>query len=649
MKNKNCLWGIFLVVGIFLFPMAASAQGKTLTISTRARGAINNLARDILIRGNDSKITDIKSQLDPIDYATVKTIKVLPNNPLYAFKYIRNRLRLFFTFDPREKTHLLLQIGNEKTLESLLTLEQALKEKNLALRKVYVNISARVLDSVGRDFDYVAKNIDFVEKDEAFNFAGTYLKHQVLLQQEEDRLSEKDFLKIESVRLNHLQSLAHIVVLGNANPETVGKQLARIVSPQVGINYRYLATAAVLRDLENSALSSDRKPLQVAQNSLLKEFELKISNLSKKQRISEIERYASFIHGNPIRQFQVYNQISRSFTSKEMRIVTSRLKNKAAQNLKKHLNVLDSPEIQMQFVQTLFSEFPLDLRILFYTEVQLVDPKVLAVSTSGRTDPKNEVQIINLTRIKEILGSEICRNFGQDPERLAQTRFYTQSIKNPDILDVKIGEFLVDSIKGCSKRSDETMKLVTDLREAIDNNFIKEAKLLVLSGNKLLTKLEAEEILKEEGIEVAPRDEQKVAQLIDEEVKQIEKEASTPETIVEKVVALEEPVQGEITQKEEQIVEEIVDAAETGEISPLVQELPADVQEEITQGSSEAAGSLSPTATIPVTTPTLAVIKTSPTPTPTFAPTPTDDPTLMEMVESSAPSPMPVEMTAPAP
>ena len=645
MKNK-----IFFVLSIFVFVfflLAKSSRAQSLNLSENARNAINNLAKKILTQGYNSKITNIKSQLDPGDYATVKNIRILPINPLYVFKYSWDEVRIFFTFDKIEKSHLFLRIGNERTLETLLTLEKATKENNPILKAFYINISAGILDSVGSNFDYVSKNIDSLDKDEAVKFAGVYLKHQILLQQEEDSLSEKDFLKIESVRVKHLPSLAHIVISNNKNPETIGQELAQVVSPQVGLNYKNLVGAAILRDLENNAEPSDQTALMAAQKFLIKDWELKLSKLSKKDRLAQVTRYTSFIHGNPIRQFQAYNQIATSFNSEEMQNLTLSLKDRAAQNFKRHLNNLGNPTIQKQFVQTVFSEYPIDLRILFYTQIQLENPKVLAVATPQDIKQQNETQLTNLNQIKTILESQVCQNFGNNVEKLAGTRFYTASIKNPDILDVKIGQFLFQSIQSCSSKSNKTLQLVTNLQKTINNNFAKEAKTTPVFGN-LPSKLQAEEILKEEGItSIAPQDEQIVAEVIEEEIKQIEDEAAPTETIIEEVVAIEEPTQEEVIQKEEEIVEEIIDAAETGETSPLVEELPAEVQEEVTteaEAAADATPTLAPTLTstpIPTIVPT---IEPEPTATPTVEPLPTEEPTLIETVESTAPSPTPMEV-----
>ncbi len=587
MKSKLFLLIFFLVV----FPGSAHAQS-----------ALTDLAKSILTQGYNPKITDIKSQLDSGDYATVKNIGLLPDNPLYIFKYAAREVTAFFVFDPATKAHLLLQNGNTKTLESLLVLGKA------------TSISTSVLDSVGRDFDYVSANIASVDKDEAVKFAGIYLKHQVLLQQEEDRLSEQDFLKVEAVRVKYLASLAHITAIDSS-------QLPKIIGSQVGSNYKELAAAAILRDLENSANQDDMAVLQSAQKTLLSRFQTKLAKLSQKDRLSEIKRYASFIHGNPVRQFQAYDQIAKIDAK-------SNLRDKAAQNLKKHLLGLDNPGIQATFAKTLFSEYPIDLRVLFYTEIQLKDAD----------------QITRLNQVKTILGAQICQNFGSNPDRLAQTRFYNQSIKNPDVLDTKISQFLVTSIKNCASKNDTALKLVTDLQKTIDTNFVKQAKVLISPTAKLPTKAQAEKILKEEGLEVASQDEQQTAELIEEEIQAIEQEAAVPETVVEEVKVLEEPTQEEVIAKEEQIVEEIVAATKSGTTSPLIEDLPPEVQKEIVAEAEAMAPTPTPTPT-PVSLPTpTPIVVSSPTP------IPSPEPTLIETVESMAPSPTPVmEMMPPAP
>lgn len=187
----------------------------------------------------------------------------MPDSPWYFFKSSGRGIRLFFTLGESGKIQQRLHDGNEKTLEALLVLEKATQESNPKKHARLVTIATRTIDSVGTDFDAVSQKLDDLQtadatelaalQEEAFRFAGYYFKHQILLQQQQDKLSSQDFVEIESVRLRHLESLAHIIVLENRNPEVFGKQLSQLLAPQTGSNFQNLATIAVLRDLEYSA------------------------------------------------------------------------------------------------------------------------------------------------------------------------------------------------------------------------------------------------------------------------------------------------------------------------------------------------------------------------------------------------------------
>ena len=707
------------ILSLSLFVSPIFAQTKPLNFSPQAKTAIHNLSLDILTNGNNPNLTAIKPQLDPGDYQTVKNIGLLPDSPFYFFKNIGRTVRLFFTPNPSSKASQLLKDGNEKTLESLLVLEKANQEKDSKKHQRLINLAAKNLDQVGADFDQVAQTLDqlkqiqpiqvYLLKQEAFTYAGYYLKHQVLLQKQEDQLSEQDFLTVEQARIKHLPNLAHIIVSANPDPVVFAGELSQLIASQVGTNYTTLSTLALLRDLETSANEQDQQPLRKAEFVLQKELEIKLSKLSQDERLKQVERYLSFIHGNPIRQFQAYNQISKNFTSEKMKTLTSALRDKAAQNFKAHLNYLENEDLQKQFVATLFSSYPVDLRLLFYTEVQL-SPKVLAVSTPG--DNSNEkqkaTQLQKLEQIKALLNSQVCQSYGQNPEKLAQTRFYTQNIIKPDVLDLKVAQFLSQSIQSCSSKSPESLKLVTELQAKINSNFITEAKKSV-PANKLPTQNQALQILKEENIQVKPGDEQKVAEEIIEETQNIqdsvsedpavlEKEIATvietvtapvvvgatdqtqtvvndAEAIIEETITSVEPTQEDIVQKEEEIIEQIEDSAASGETSPLVEELPEQIQEEISQetGIPLPSPSTTPIPVLPSPSPLLPSTTVSPTtapisspaplptvettPAPTAEPVPTEEPTLIETVTetvsesasaSPEPTPPPTTVTAPS-
>lgn len=639
------------------------AQNKRLNLSPNAKNAVNNLAREMLTNGPSSRITALKPQLDPQDYATVKTIGTLPDSPWYFLKSIGRGVRLFFNFDQAGKTHQLLKDGNERTLEALLVTEKAANENDIQKQERLVAIAANSLDSVGKDFDAVAKTLDSVKKkdsiqayllqEEAFQFAGYYLKHQILLQKQQDRLSEKDFLTIESARVKHLSSIAYIVASENKDPVIFGQQLSQLLASEVGSNNTQLATIAVLRDLENNATNNEIPKLQNAQTVLQKELEVKLAGLPKAERLKQIERYITFVHGNPIREFQAYNFLSKSFFSQEMNILTQALKDTAAQDFKKHLTGLNTLDLQKQFVATVFSNYPIDMRLLFYTEIQL-------------TNDKATEQLKNLEAIKTLLGAQVCSIYGKDASALTKTRFYTEATTAPSLLDLHVGTFLTQSLQNCNGKLSETAAVVVDLQTKINTAFTTQAKKEVFKS--LPSQSKADAILKEEGITVAPQDEQRVAEEIIEETQQIEEEISenptaleeeiqqivetitTPtqetvntesETIIEEIIQESEPSNEEVAAKEEQIIEEIVDVAETGETSLLVEELPQPVQEEISQETGVAI----PTAT-PIPTPTLMltpIVTTAPTMTimETVAPVVTAAPTTVMEVATPTPATVP--------
>ncbi|GEM_PF-3627673 len=634
-NNKRIgFWLIVFLVFSFFLVSSAQAQQKTIKLSPAGKKAINDLAKTILIQGNNPKITALKPQLDPQDYKTVKDIGLLPDNPLYLFKQAGREIRVLFTFDQVKKTYQRLFDGNEKTVESLLVLEKAVKQKNRIGQQRLVGIAAGTLDSVGRDFDVVANILDAlrIQKDpqaaviqqEAFRFVGYYLKHQVLLQQQEDNLNAQDFLTVESVRVKHLSGVAHIVVSENREPSIVGRQLAQFISPQVGSTYKNLATVAILRDLEANASLQEQQALRNAQEVLLQEFSTKLTKLPLKDRLKEIERYVAIIHGNPIREFQAYNRLGKSFAS----LFMTTLKDKAAQNFKLFLNSLSNETVQQQFVDTLISIDPIDLRLLAYTEIQLNKDK----SASNREKSKKAtIELERLQQIKNILKPRVC-TLAKDPKALINTRFYTQAITTPDILDIRVAQFLTSSIKDCNLKDPNAIILIGGLQQKIQTAYASRANQTVKKSTPSST--QAKKIVSEENIQVKSEDKQQVAEQVQEEIAQIEEELSEnpsvlereAETVVEdtslqkKVESLQEeilsdePQQEEIVEKSEEIIEEIVDTP-TGDTSPLVEELPLAVQEEI---KKETAAVVATPTSIPTNNTTSTPVPASiPPPAPT--------------------------------
>ncbi len=674
---KRIFGFLFILLACLSFVSPSVYAQQRLNLSPNARSAITSLAQNMLFNGPNPRITALKPQLDPSDYTTVKNIGVLPDSPWYFLKNMERGIRLFFTFDQVGKTQQLLKDGNERTLEALLITEKAANEKDAQKQDQLVVVAASTLDGVGSDFDSVVHTLDSVKKtdsiqayllqQEAFQFAGYYLKHQILLQKQQDRLSEKDFLLLESARVKHLGSIAHIVVGESRDPVLYGQQLSQLLSSEVGSNNTQLATLAVLRDLENNAVSNEVSSFQNAQTVMQKELEIKLARLPKADRLKQIQEYISFVHGNPIREFQAYNFLSKSFTSEEMNILTQALKDVAAQNFKQHLTAISTADLQKQFVTTMFSNHPIDMRLLFYTQIQLTQDKA--------TD-----QLKNLEAIKTLLGQQVCSVYGKDANALTTTRFYTEVTFAPSLLDVRIGTFLSQSLQECNGKTSEAVVAIADLQTKITTSFTQEATTQVFT--KLPTLAQAQAILKEENITIPVSAKQQVAEKIEEETQQIEEEISenptileqevqqivetvtnpTAETvvgelaaeeiiqedsqaIVEEIIDETEPTSIEVTAKEEQIIEEIVDIAETGETSPLVEELPQEVREEIAHETNVPL----PTATpIPTIAPAITVEPTNipvithvPTPVPTVVLEPVVT-TVQETTQSTELIPTPV-------
>ncbi|MBI3486167.1 hypothetical protein HY025_04480 [Candidatus Daviesbacteria bacterium] len=129
MKNKILFLIVLLIAIFFIFPLATKAQQKKLNLSSSAKESINSLAKNILTSGYNPKIIDIKTQLDPGDYKTVKEIGLLPDSPFYFLKELGRNIRLFFISTDSIKAYQKLKDGNEKTLESLLLIEKPIQKK----------------------------------------------------------------------------------------------------------------------------------------------------------------------------------------------------------------------------------------------------------------------------------------------------------------------------------------------------------------------------------------------------------------------------------------------------------------------------------------------------------------------------------------
>ncbi len=574
---------------------------KTMTVlPADVQKAITAEAIKELTQGYDYKHMDVVAEVDPQDVKIAES-GILADNPLYVLKKIGRRIQEFFVFDSLAKTQLILKHNSWETIETISLLQKNLKQNNPLIKTLVVNIVASEISQVESRFSEIlalSERVGKTDKDKAkainavaFNYAEKYLRAELILQGLEEKLDDASFIKIESARAKGLGAFAKILVNYHPDPQTLSRELANSLSAVTGSNYKELKTAELLQELEDATTDDSQKnSLRMAQYILIERFEKKVLAMPAAKRQALLATLVGELPGNPMREFKTFSRIRRVFNSRELIIYAELYKAKILEHFENRVLGLSTSDLQSQFVANWVSD-PADLRIL----------EALELRASGEKDRKPELAGL-VKNLKKLGYDQIAKTYANDPEKLQDTLFYKSATLYPDVLDIKIavdlnkvlgksdfiknlekqivGKFesnLPPSLSGVVvKASPETTSLLSEIK-----SFISAASL-----NEVSAAITAETAL--DSLQVP-----ETASAINSLVNQLEQDqdiaivtqslhAPIDEVISQADTLDSGPTTEEILQRTEQLTQEIF-SAPAGEISPIEEELPPAIQQEIEQ------------------------------------------------------------------
>lgn len=612
-KRRKFLWVflglILLLVLLFtFFPSSIEAlfngsmfKPKTTTVlPADIQKAIENEAVKELTQGYDYKHTDVAAQVDPQEMQAAES-GILANNPLYVFKKAGRRIQEFFTFDPLAKAQLILKHNSWEMAETLSLLQKSSKQKNQPLKDLAVNVAANEISGVEGRFNQILslsasvgqtdKNKAKAINSEAFNYAEKYFRDELILQGLEEKFDDSTIIRIESARLKRLGAFAQILIKNHPDTQILARELANSIAPQAGTDYKELKTAQLLQELEDTSSDKSQKlALRHAQYILIERFEKKVLAMPVAKRQVLLDTLINEIPGNPMREFKTFSRIRRVFKSRELIIYAELYKAKILERFEERVLGLSTSSLQSQFV-TSWVKDPADLRILEALELRAIGQK--------DTDPKIAPLIKSL---KKLAYDQIAKSYVNNPEKLKDTLFYESATLFPDVLDIKVGSDLnkvfdkSDFIKNMEKQI--VSKFVSNLPVSLsgvvasaspqNNSLLSEIKSYIppASLNEVSSAITAETTL--DSI-LVPETSTEINNLVNdlEQSPNIaiitqNLQASVEEVILQADTQVSAPTAGEIIQRTEQLTEEIF-SAPSGQETPVEEELPPTIQQEIEQ------------------------------------------------------------------
>ncbi len=583
-KRRKILWiflGFLLVIVLVLGNSSGtikslvdafrvSKPSSQVTLPPDIQKAIEAEAVKELTQGADYKHTDVVAQVDHEDIKIAEAT-ILPNNPLYLFKQLGHRIQEIFTFDPLLKAQLILKHNSSEMIETLSMLQKGGS----------ADIAANQISGIEGKFNQIES---LAENDKAigalaFNYAEKYFRQELILQGLEEKLDDSSFIKIEAARTKGLQAFGKLLIKYHPDPQVLARELANSLSPITGTSYKELKTAEILQELEDATPNETQKlPLRLSQYILIERFEKKVLAMPTLKRQALLDTLVSEIPGNPMREFRTFTRIRKVFKSPQLIIYAELYKAKILEHFESRVLGLSTSSLQNEFVSNWIND-PADLRILEALELR------------ARTKPKLTEIIKNL---KSLSKTRIAKLYENNPEKLKESIFYESATTYPDVLDIKVGvdlgdknlekqivhQFISNLPIGFSGVSVNATAETTSLLNEISSD------LPLTIQNELIAAIEAETIL--DSIEV-PETASLINNLVNELVQNqdiliVTQNLQAP---IDEIIAIADtetqaPTTEEIVQRTEQLIEEIF-SAPTGAETPIEEELPPTIQQEIQQ------------------------------------------------------------------
>ena len=157
---------------------------------------------------------DINENKPTIDYVLAYQGKILPDNPLWYIKVVRDKVWLTFTFNPIKKAELNLLFADKRLNASL----ELFKKNKPDLGLSVLTKSRKYMESAGKD---MGDNKDFYNK-----LALSSLKHREVIEQEILPLTPEDLrpkvIKVEDYsKLTYEKVKDNMLSIGLVPPDNI--------------------------------------------------------------------------------------------------------------------------------------------------------------------------------------------------------------------------------------------------------------------------------------------------------------------------------------------------------------------------------------------------------------------------------------------
>lgn len=515
--------------------------------------------------------------------------RILPDSLFYPVKHVFRRAQLLLIFDPLSRVELLVRHNNERTLEAATLLAKSSSRKS-------VNLALDTLNNVEKDFNRLKAQtgqLDALKQKQPErvdrlidSIIKNGLARQIVFALIEDKVYGADYVRVEKIRQSVLRDgIDSLLQLSGGNAQVLVEKLEKAVNEGSGSKFKELKAIELLTEIKRFQPEKIGEVLEASGIRLVKQFEAKLLAMDKEERDKELLAYADGLPGNPVRQFQAYEELRESFENKEIATLVYSLEDKAIENLTEIVSSITDETTLQEFAQEVVGSEPEDLKIIIEVELHVDTPDALAVVQTPIEQKIDE--------IKTIVEEQIVEEFIENPQSLLESDLFSDPSNkgNTSVTDVEVVQELVEIIEQTPQATPELVEAIEELEQEVVSDFIETVTTNPIQA--LEPAPEVIETLVELKEETPPAVDAQIDAAIEAEVEiiqeQLTTEVTTPETLETYISQItDSPVVAEVIGKVggsefTQVLEETTTelAQTTTQQQSLLQETITQIQQEI--------------------------------------------------------------------
>lgn len=441
---------------------------KVAKLSDSIEQAIVQAAKQRIKERQQSKEVKLDLTVSAKDLGVANPL-ILPDSPFYSIKKLIRTIALVLTFDPLQRAQVLIKQDNDKTLEAAKLLEKSSSRET-------INLALATLAEVEKDFTKLKENstkLDTLRQEQpkkvellVDQIIKNGLARQTVFSSIEDKVYGADYVRVEKIRQHVLKDgVDALLQLTGGDVQVLVQKLEQAAYTKSGSKFKELKAIELLTEIKRFQPEKIGLILEASETRLVKQFEIHLLAIGKKQRDQELLAYADSLPGNPVRQFEAYEQLKDSFTNHETLLLAEGLKDKAVENLRDKISEINDGETLKAFVDEVVGNKPEDLKIV--TEIEL---RVEIPQDAGLILTPIEQKI---EEIKTAIEENIIDTYANDPTGLSQSDLFSGPSNGVDVIDVIVVNELENILKRTPEVSPETTETIQQLAAKTTSQFIQ--------------------------------------------------------------------------------------------------------------------------------------------------------------------------------